>query len=85
MIVYNLEYQIPLSAQQFYVIAFVDAGNAYNHISELKPTSNFYRSFGLGFRVVAPMVGIIGFDFAYPLDGPDKGSWMPHFQIGPGY
>lgn len=85
LIVYNLEYQIPLSAQQFYLIAFVDAGNAYNHISELKPTSNLYRSFGLGFRVVAPMVGIIGFDFAYPLDGPDKGSWMPHFQIGPGY
>jgi outer membrane protein insertion porin family len=85
LIVYNLEYQIPLSAQQFYLLAFADAGNAYSHVSNLKPFSNFYRSFGLGFRVVAPMVGIIGFDFAYPLDGPDKGSWMPHFQIGPGY
>lgn len=84
MVVYNLEYQIPISSQQLYALLFVDAGNAFNHIHELQPF-NLQRSYGLGFRIVVPMVGIIGFDFARALDEPEKGNWRPHFQIGRGF
>jgi outer membrane protein insertion porin family len=86
-VIYNLELTIPLARQQFYTLVFFDAGNAYRTGDELKRNlvTNFYKSFGFGFRVVAPMIGIIGFDFGYPLDGEDKGDLRPHFQIGRGF
>ena len=86
--VYNAELTIPLADQQFYVLLFADAGNAWLSASDL--SKNFYnykklmKSYGFGFRVVAPMIGIIGFDFGMPLNGPDKGL-KPHFQIGRGF
>lgn len=86
-VIYNFELTIPLAEQQFYALLFFDAGNAYRTGDELKRNlvTNFYKSFGFGFRVVAPMIGIIGFDFGYPLDGEDKGDLRPHFQIGRGF
>ena len=84
MAVYNLEYQIPISQQQLYGLLFVDAGNAFYNIEDFKPF-NLQRSYGLGFRVVVPMVGVLGFDFAKALDPPEKGNWRPHFQIGRGF
>ncbi len=86
-VIYNLELTVPLAEQQFYALLFADAGNAYMTGDGLKRnlTTNFYKSVGFGFRVVAPMIGIIGFDFGYPLDGEDKGDLRPHFQIGRGF
>ena len=82
---------MPLVDQQFYALLFADAGNSWRTGDELR--SNFYKyerlnkSFGFGFRVVAPMIGIIGFDFGIPLNGPeeDQGKLKPHFQIGRGF
>ncbi|MBD3234700.1 MAG: outer membrane protein assembly factor BamA, partial [candidate division Zixibacteria bacterium] len=84
MVVYNLEYQVPIAEQQLYALLFLDAGNAFYHIHDLDPF-DLQRSYGLGFRVVVPMVGILGFDFARALDEPEKGNWRPHFQIGRGF
>ena len=69
-LIYNLELTIPISDQQFYVILFADAGNAYLTKKDIHLTKGYKRSFGPGFRILIPMVGIMGFDFGYALDGP---------------
>jgi outer membrane protein insertion porin family len=86
-VIYNAELTVPIAQQQFYVLLFADAGNAYLTGDELKDHmfSKFYKSAGFGFRVVAPMIGIIGFDFGYPFNGDNKGKIKPHFQIGRGF
>jgi len=89
--IYNIEMVVPIADQQFYTLLFIDGGNAWRTGNDL--ANNFYKykelykSFGFGFRVVAPMIGIIGFDFGIPLNGPeeDRGKLKPHFQIGRGF
>ncbi|MCD6162657.1 MAG: outer membrane protein assembly factor BamA [candidate division Zixibacteria bacterium] len=87
-VIYNLEITVPIADQQFYILCFADAGNAYSTGDGLK--DNFYKNFnksaGFGFRVVAPMIGIIGFDFGWPFNGPSyKRGMQYHFQIGKGF
>ena len=83
MFVGNLELQIPLIENQLYGLLFFDAGNSWLHHQDIDLT-NVYRGVGLGFRLVVPGIGTIGFDFGYPLDerkGQNK-AWHPHFQVG---
>jgi outer membrane protein insertion porin family len=83
LLVGNLEMQIPIIEGQLYGLLFYDVGNSWLHRSDIK-LSSLYKGVGLGFRLVVPMVGTIGFDFGYPLDerdGQTKG-WHPHFQVG---
>ncbi len=86
-LIYNLELTIPIVEQQAYIILFADAGNAYLKKSDINLFKGYYRSVGPGFRILIPLVGIMGFDFGYPLDGPSyvKGHWKTHFQIGRGF
>jgi outer membrane protein insertion porin family len=87
-LVYNLELTFPISEQQFYVILFADAGNSYLAKSDVHLFKGYKRSIGPGFRVLIPLVGIMGFDFGYALDslnGSQKGQWKTHFQIGRGF
>ncbi|MFH1686963.1 MAG: outer membrane protein assembly factor BamA [bacterium] len=84
MLVSNLELQFPIAEQQVYGLLFFDAGNSWLHRRDIKPLTGLYKSLGVGFRVVVPGIGTIGFDFGYALDdyrGAGKG-WKPHFQIG---
>ena len=86
MIVVNMEYRFPIAEQQVYGILFADAGNAWNDIPDLNPL-DLRRSLGFGFRVMTPMLGLIGFDFGYgfdrkKVDGSGAG-WHTHFQFGP--
>lgn len=89
--IYNLELTIPLAEQQFYAILFADGGNAWLNGSGLRDGfydyKQLYKSFGFGFRVVAPMIGVIGFDFGIPVNGNKEDQWKlkPHFQIGAGF
>ena len=86
MMVLNLEYRFPVAEQQVYGLLFADAGNAWENIRGLNP-SDLRRSVGFGFRVMTPMLGMIGFDFAYGFDRRkvDNRSpgWNTHFQFGP--
>jgi outer membrane protein insertion porin family len=85
MLVANAELQIPIVEQQIYALLFLDAGNSWLHREDIKPITGLYKGVGLGFRIVVPSIGTIGFDFAKPLDDPPSGdskSWRPHFQIG---
>jgi outer membrane protein assembly factor BamA len=84
MIVANLELQIPIASRQVYGLLFFDAGNSWLHWEHIKPITGLYRGAGLGFRVLVPGLGTLGFDFGYALDdfrGEGRG-WKPHFQYG---
>jgi outer membrane protein insertion porin family len=86
MMVLNLEYRFPLVDQQVYGLVFGDAGNAWAGAFDIDP-SDLRRSAGFGFRVITPMLGMIGFDFGYgfdrrKVDGVRPG-WNTHFQFGP--
>ncbi len=84
MLVGNFELQFPITEGSIYALAFFDAGNSWLYRGDINLANDLYRSAGVGFRVVVPAIGTIGFDFAYPFDvleGQDKG-WKPHFQIG---
>jgi len=83
MLVGNLELQIPVIENQLYTLLFFDIGNSWLRRKEIK-FNDLYRGVGVGFRLVVPGVGTIGFDFGHPLDsraGQSRG-WHPHFQIG---
>jgi len=83
--IFNFELTVPIAEQQFYMLAFADAGNAYLSYNDITPFKRYYRSAGIGFRVMIPLVGIMGFDFGYPFDGNDRHEWKTHFQIGRGF
>ena len=89
MLVGNLELQMPIIENQLYFLTFFDVGNSWLSHKDID-INDMYKGVGLGFRLVVPGIGTIGFDFGYALDdvyGPDgklrqdKG-WKPHFQIG---
>lgn len=54
---------------------------SHNPLSEWDPTS-LKKDIGFGFRVVVPMLGIIGFDFAWPLDVGETYSGFQRSAVG---
>ncbi|UCG94616.1 MAG: outer membrane protein assembly factor BamA, partial [Candidatus Aerophobus sp.] len=84
LLIYNLEYQYPIIAQQIYGLFFADAGNTWLTGRKFSPLSfrHLYKSVGFGFRMVVPNLGMIGFDFGYGFDYPGENKWRPHFQFG---
>ena len=86
MMTINLEYRFPITGRQVVGLLFADAGNAWATIDGMNPT-DMRRSVGLGFRVITPMLGMIGFDFGYGFDRRKVDGQPPqvttHFQFGP--
>ncbi|MCD6250324.1 MAG: outer membrane protein assembly factor BamA [candidate division Zixibacteria bacterium] len=85
MLIANAELQFPVVPNQIYALLFLDAGNSWLHLHDVKPITGLYKGYGIGFRIAVPGIGTIGFDFAKPMDDPPDGSdrsWKPHFQIG---
>ncbi len=80
----SLEYRVPLVSNKAFLLAFADVGETWNSLAAARP-GYLRQSLGAGFRIFIPMVGTIGFDFAYGFDrsrvygGP---SWETHFQFG---
>jgi outer membrane protein insertion porin family len=83
-VVGSLEYRVPLVQNKAFLLVFGDVGNTWNSLTAARP-GYLRKSLGAGFRVFIPMMGTIGFDFAYGFDrnslygGP---SWKTHFQFG---
>ncbi|MBQ3716546.1 MAG: BamA/TamA family outer membrane protein [Fibrobacter sp.] len=91
------ELQLGLVPQTFYLLPFFfDAGNVFGDrydpstkvpkpsrspLEEWDPTS-LKKDIGFGFRVVVPMLGIIGFDFAWPLDVGETYSGLQRTNVG---
>lgn len=68
-----------------YALGFVEAGNAWNKISQFNPF-DLKRSAGAGVRIMLPMVGLMGIDWAYgfdPIMGSRRyGGSQVHFILG---
>ncbi|MFO8183287.1 MAG: outer membrane protein assembly factor BamA [Candidatus Aegiribacteria sp.] len=79
MLILSAEYRWRV-IDQIQLAVFADAGNTWNSW-ETSDFSNLRRGAGLGVRIEVPMLGVIGFDYAYGFDEPD-GGWEPHFQFG---
>ncbi len=62
--------------QNMYPIVFMDLGNTWNNLEDIN-LFDLKRGIGFGIRMEIPMMGLLGFDFAYGEQG-----WMPHFQVG---
>jgi outer membrane protein insertion porin family len=106
---FGAELTWPIAPNRFYLLPlFFDAGNVFgsryststavskNQGSPLRDwdPANLKRDFGFGFRVIVPMLGIIGFDFAWPLDPGETyagfdtegvGAMEFNFIIGQGF
>lgn len=79
MLVLTAEYRWRV-IDQIQLAVFADAGNTWESWAS-SDFSDLKRGAGLGIRIEVPMLGVIGFDYAYGFDEPD-GGWEPHFQFG---
>jgi outer membrane protein insertion porin family len=76
------EMTYPVAPNMFWLLAFFDAGNVFGEPynpavavstdqadpwNEIDPTK-LLRDAGVGFRVMVPMLGLLGFDFGWPMD-----------------
>jgi outer membrane protein insertion porin family len=80
----ELRYQFLLGNTTIYGLGFVEAGNAWQEISDFNPFK-MKRSAGIGVRLFLPMVGMMGIDWAYGLDKVSNGSRggsQFHFVLG---
>jgi len=104
MMKFGLELRAPIAPNPtVFGIFFAEAGNTWENLASTNPfePSHFERgrvmglrrSVGVGARVFMPLLGIIGFDYAYGFDnieldnsnrptGRLYGKWKPHFVFG---
>ena len=50
-----------------YLVGFVEAGNAWYNVTDFNPF-DLKRSAGVGARIILPMIGLMGIDWAYGFD-----------------
>lgn len=87
MFKYTTEIRFPISPNPtIFGLAFAEAGNTWESLSDTDPF-DLRRSVGVGVRLFMPMLGIIGFDYAYGFDNinpqtGEKFGWKPHFVFG---
>jgi len=82
MLVSNLELRYGINSS-IYSMLFFDAGNSW--LSARDASLPLYKGLGAGVRMEIPMIGILGFDWAYGFDRKLIGlrdHWEFHFQIG---
>ncbi len=88
MLKYQAEFRIPISPNPtIFALTFAEAGNTWPDLARTNP-SDLRRAVGVGARLFMPLLGIIGFDYAYgfdyvdPITGRRFGRWKPHFVFG---
>ncbi|MEZ4688151.1 MAG: BamA/TamA family outer membrane protein [Bacteroidia bacterium] len=86
---YIMELRVPLTLNQsapVWLQGFAEAGNGFQNFRDFDPF-NVRRTLGVGLRVMLPMVGLLGLDYAYGFDynrnttSPIGGKQF-HFIIG---
>ncbi|MCB9462821.1 MAG: outer membrane protein assembly factor BamA [Candidatus Eisenbacteria bacterium] len=77
---FTAEYQFPLF-NPVHGLLFFDAGNTWNTVRDAS-FSDLKKGVGAGIRLEIPLLGNVGFDYAY---GIDRGKWQPHLIIGPAF
>ncbi|MDU1890150.1 MAG: POTRA domain-containing protein [Dysgonomonas sp.] len=83
-----LELRYPLilePSSTIYLLTFVEAGNAWDELRKFNPF-DLKRSAGVGARIMLPMIGLMGIDWAYGFDSVrgsrSYGGSQFHFVIG---
>jgi outer membrane protein insertion porin family len=84
MLIGNFELQFPVVERQIYMLAFFDAGNSWLNREDINLKNGLFSGAGIGFRIVIPGMGTLGFDYAYPFQNRKNAGqkWKPHFQVG---
>lgn len=82
----EMRFALSLDPMPIYLLAFAEAGNVWNGVSESDPFQ-LKRSAGLGLRILLQPLGLLGFDYGYGFDPPvgeigDRSGWQFHFQFG---
>lgn len=84
----GVELRYPLMLQPsstIYALTFLEAGNAWFDVKDFNPF-DLKRSAGVGVRIMLPMIGMLGIDWAYGFDKVlgrrDYGGSQFHFIIG---
>ena len=85
----TLELRYPLmleTSTSIFALAFLEGGNAWADVNKFNPF-DMKRSAGLGVRILLPMVGLMGIDWAYGFQknnalGQKIGGSQFHFIIG---
>lgn len=83
---FGLELHFPFLLQNsttIYGLIFAEGGNAWNNVKDFEPFS-LKRSAGAGVRIILPMVGLMGIDWAYGFDKVygERGGSHFHFVLG---
>jgi outer membrane protein insertion porin family len=92
MLVMTTMLQFPLIDRQLYLSLFGDMGNTWSSVSKVDIT-DMYKGVGFGVRLMIPMLGLLGFDFAWRLDDPyrtpfandPKDPFEFHFLLNRGF
>jgi outer membrane protein insertion porin family len=63
--------QFPVLDQQLYLSIFGDMANTWPSVADIDP-ADMYKGVGFGLRLMVPMLGLMGFDFGWRLDDPDR-------------
>lgn len=82
LMVMNAQITFPIVPQQIHGLFFFDAGNVWLDVTDMAPLSDMFTSYGFGFRLAVPGMGMLGFDFGIPMRGVNRGKLKPHFQFG---
>lgn len=81
----ELRYPLMLESTSIYALAFAEAGNAWVDINKMNPFK-LKTSAGVGVRILLPMVGLMGIDWAYGFKeyehGYKIGGSQFHFVLG---
>jgi len=84
----SLELRYPLMLQgstNIFALAFLEGGNAWTDVKKFNPF-DMKRSAGFGVRIMLPMVGLMGIDWAYGFDkvfgSTTYGGGQFHFILG---
>ena len=84
----TLELRYPLmleTATSIYALAFAEAGNAWTDVNRMNPFK-LKTSAGVGVRILLPMIGLMGIDWAYGFKktefGQKIGGSQFHFVLG---
>lgn len=84
----GMELRYPLilePSSTIYVLGFVEGGNAWDNINDFNPFE-LKRSAGFGARIMLPMIGLMGIDWAYGFDRVrgvrNYGGSQFHFILG---
>ncbi|NOT33960.1 MAG: outer membrane protein assembly factor BamA [Candidatus Eisenbacteria bacterium] len=81
MTAWTIEQQFAI-AHPLHGVLFLDAGNAWNFVKQYRPLDLQFGA-GAGVRLEIPILGNVGFDYAYGFDRDDGPRWVGHFLLGP--